>query len=180
MLAVMIYRLRRVKSSSRKVSVEPGSVSLFQYIKPDLSGLSEKEAASKMPAYDRAQLAKEDNQRFLRQAIRVNLLSTFNIDIFAIAVVMLLLGSPTSTLGTMFVLFLNVTINTAQVMLTRKRLNQIMETLRPQATVLREGKLRSIDPFQIVTGDLLVVGSGDQILVNGEMVSRRECNGRRA
>jgi magnesium-transporting ATPase (P-type) len=171
-LAVLFLILRRRGGQATSQASTGQDIIPFRYIRSDLSGLSEAEAASKMPAFNRAQRVQEEEKLFLRRAFRLNLLSTFNIDIFAIALVMLLLGSPISALGSMLVLLLNVTINTVQITMTKKRLDQILATLSPQATVLRDSKLRSIDPVQIVEGDLLVIGSGDHILVDGELLSQ--------
>lgn len=171
-LAVLLLILRRRGGQTTSQTSTGQDIMPFRYIRSDISGLSETEAASKMPAFNRAQRVQEEEKLFLRRAFRLNLLSTFNIDIFAIALVMLFLGSPISALMSMLVLLLNVTINTVQITMTKKRLDQILATLSPQATVLRDSKLRSIDPVQIVEGDLLVIGSGDQIMVDGELLSQ--------
>lgn len=139
-----------------------------------LKGLTQDEAARRMPQVDLEALARADERQFLFKAIRQNLFTTFNIDLFAIAIVMLLLGSPWSTIGTIFVLVLNLAMNVFQEVYTKKKLDQLLTTLRPQATVIRDGKIRSIDPAQIVKEDLLVVGQGDQILVDGELVGGGE------
>ncbi|NIO41614.1 MAG: HAD-IC family P-type ATPase, partial [Burkholderiales bacterium] len=41
---------------------------------------------------------------------------------------------------------------------------------RPKATVIREGQERTIDPSEIVLGDVLRVRPGDQIVVDGQVV----------
>ncbi|MES0361809.1 MAG: HAD family hydrolase, partial [Anaerolineales bacterium] len=97
-------------------------------------------------------------------------LSTFNINLFAIAIVMLLLGSPISTILTLILLAISVILRVFQVTFTKKKLNQILKEIQPQSTVIREGAIHSIDPAQVVRGDLLLVRQGDQILVDGELV----------
>ena len=55
--------------------------------------------------------------------------------VFIIAIIMLLLDSPWSTLGTLVVLALNVSINVFQEIFTKKKLEQILNELRPQSTL---------------------------------------------
>ena len=133
-------------------------------------GLTEEEAAARHTDIDLDALLAAEHKRFLRAAIRHNLFTLVNINLFAIAIIMLLLDSPLSTLGTLFVLFLNIVLNVFQEMTTKKRLDQLVLEMRPQATVIREGKLKSIDSLDVVQGDVLVVGPGDSILVDGEIV----------
>jgi len=155
------------------VRLKPGAAAI-PYLYADLKGLSEAEALQKMPPVDLDVLAQQEEKQFLRKAIRQNLFTTFNIDLFAIAIVMLLLGSPWSTVSTLLVLAMNLAINVFQEMLSKKRLDTIMKSLRPQATVIRDGKLKSLDPRHVVAGDLLVVAAGDQILVDGGIVGNGE------
>jgi magnesium-transporting ATPase (P-type) len=169
-LAAVILFYRRVRVWFQELRRPKPGASVIPYLAVDLKGLSEAEAAQKMPPVDLDALAQEKEKQFLHKAIRQNLFSTFNIDLFAIAIVMLLLGNPWSTIGTLFVLAMNLVINVFQELLTRKRLDQILKSLRPQATVIRDGILKSLDPQRIVPGDLLVVAAGDQILVNGDIV----------
>ena len=44
---------------------------------------------------------------------------------------------------------------------------------QPQATVIRERHIQSIDCWQVVKDDLLIVKRGDQILVDGLIVSNQ-------
>jgi len=65
---------------------------------------------------------------------------------------------------------LNIGLNIGQELWARRRLREVEQAARPQATVIREAMARSIDPSEIVLGDALVVGPGDQLLVDGEVV----------
>jgi magnesium-transporting ATPase (P-type) len=61
-------------------------------------------------------------------------------------------------------------LNVGQEMLALRRLAAFQRSARPKATVVREGKTRSIDPDRVVPGDVLIVGPGDQFLVDGQAV----------
>ena len=46
--------------------------------------------------------------------------------------------------------------------------------MHPRAAVIREGRLRSIDPAKIVPGDTLTISEGDEILVDGTLGGNAE------
>ncbi len=137
---------------------------------PPVKGLTEAEAAARQLGIDLDRQARAEHLRFLGKAIWKNLFTTFNIDLFSIGILMLILGSPLSTLGTMFILCMNLVLNVFQEVYTKIRLDRLVRSLRPQATVIREGRIKSIDPIDVVSGDMLIVGLGDEILVDGEIV----------
>ena len=137
---------------------------------PPVEGLTEKEAAARQPDIDLDKMARREHWRFLGRAIWNNLFTFVNIDLFSIGILMLILGSPLSTLGSLFILVMNLFLNVFQEVYTKIKLDRLVRSLRPQATVIREGQIKSIDPVRIAPGDMLVVGPGDEILVDGEIV----------
>jgi cation-transporting ATPase E len=52
----------------------------------------------------------------------------------------------------------------------KRKLDQITLLTRPTVTVVREGRARPIDPSELVTGDLLQIGAGDQVAADGLVV----------
>jgi len=139
-----------------------------------VTGLSDKEAMARQPDFDLEAEIKAEQRRFRAKAIRQSLFTTFNVDLFGMAIIQVLLGSPDGAFGTMLIVFINLVVNVFQQMYTKVRLDRILKDLRPQATVIREGRLHSIDPALIVVGDYLVVNTGDQILVDGELAGSGE------
>lgn len=135
-----------------------------------LKGLTKEEAAARQGDFDLEAEIREDDRKFLRSAIRQSLISTYNIDLFGIALILYLLDNPLGAIGTLLLVALNLILNVFQQMYTRRKLNQILKDLRPQAVVLRDGILVSIEPALIVEGDYLVVREGDEFLVNGQLV----------
>ena len=87
-----------------------------------------------------------------------------------LAVVQVLLGRPFDAVLTTLVMFLGIALNVGQQLWARGRLKTLELTTRTQATVVRGGVVRSIDPGQVVRGDVLVVGPGDQILADGQVL----------
>ena len=140
----------------------------------NIEGLTEDEAAERKPKFDLEGLKKGEQRRFLRQAIRQNLFTTFNIDLFGIAIIMFMLGSTPGAFGTLLILIINLCLNVFQEMYTKKKLDVLVQSVQPSVSVIRESKLKSIELTDIVPGDMLVVGTGDQIQVAGSIVGEGE------
>ncbi|MDQ3921166.1 MAG: HAD-IC family P-type ATPase, partial [Actinomycetota bacterium] len=70
----------------------------------------------------------------------------------------------------MAVVAANVAVSVFQEVRAKRKLDKIALLTRPTAKVIREGREQTIDPGEIVCGDLLMVGSGDQIVVDGTVV----------
>jgi magnesium-transporting ATPase (P-type) len=99
--------------------------------------------------------------------LRSNVYNIFNLSLIGLATIQLMLGKPLDALLSIAGIGINIGLNIAQEMLARRRLVEIEQEARPRATVIRESKAYSIDPSEIVQGDILVAGPGDQILVDG-------------
>ena len=132
-------------------------------------GLSEKEARAR---YREGQsnaihLRPEPNRR---EMIRRNTLSVFNIGLVAIIFVQLLLHKPLDALVSFGVLLFTVGVNVFQEQFALIRLRNIQEATQPKAIVLRDGQVRSIDPDEIVVGDVVEFGPGEQIMVDGRLL----------
>jgi len=54
----------------------------------------------------------------------------------------------------------------------KQKLDQIALLTRPVAMVIRDGQEQEVDPNEIVIDDLLRIGPGDQVLVDGVAVSQ--------
>lgn len=166
LVAILIRFLR--KWTARKPLQEDDS--LQNFVHQGIQGLTEADA-------DALRLEGQDNvvsfepQRTLKKIIRENLLNIFNLSLLGVASVQFILGLYWDALLSLGVAILNVGIQVGQELFVRSRLDNIVQTTRPQATVIREGQVRSIDPSEIVRGDALVVGPGDQILADGEILS---------
>jgi cation-transporting ATPase E len=131
--------------------------------------LSEAEAAARRPEGQESDSELEAS-RSRGEIWRENVLTILNLDLLGMAIVLWLLGDPLGALGGLGVMCLNIGLNVGQELLVEKKLAQLALTTRPTATVIREGKVRSIDPGEIVVEDVLVVGPGDRVLVEGEII----------
>ena len=96
-----------------------------------------------------------------------NIFSIFNVTILVLAVSQILLNDPLGAILTIGTLILNVSINIFQETRAAKQVGALANFTRPMAAVIRDGRLQSIDQDEIVVGDVLVAGRGDEILANG-------------
>ncbi|MCB0137940.1 MAG: hypothetical protein KDD75_22740, partial [Caldilineaceae bacterium] len=132
-------------------------------------GLGEEEAARR-----RAQGFGNDAQvktgRTYGQIVRDNLFTFFNVVLFGLAAVLLVLGSPRDAFFTGAIALLNAVIATIQEVRAKRKLDAIALLTRPTATVVRDGAAQTIDPAAVVIGDIIVVGPGDQVIADGAVV----------
>lgn len=112
-----------------------------------------------------------DASRSYRQIVRENVFTFLNIVLFGIGVVLVLLGLYNDALFSVGIAAFNVIVGVTQEIRAKRALDKIALLTRPKATVIREGQAQIIDPEAIVVGDILQVASGDQIVVDGRVVS---------
>jgi len=135
-----------------------------------LAGLSEKEVAAR-----RAQgLGNEmpiKTSRSYAQIVRENIFNPLNTLLYVLGITLILLGKVSDALISVGVVVLNVTVSVIQEVRAKRTLDQISLLTRPKTTVIRAGIEKSLDPGDIVIGDVLVVRPGDQIVVDGPILS---------
>ncbi len=110
--------------------------------------------------------------RTFGEILRENLFTFFNMVLLVLGVILVLFGSVVEGLITAGMLLINVIVATAQEVRARQKLDHIAVLTRPKATVIRQGIEREVDPDEIVLDDLLCLGPGDQIVVDGAIVSQ--------
>ena len=137
-----------------------------------LRGLSEQEAAERQ-ARGLGNDAKLKTGRTYAQIVRENLFTFFNLVLFGLGGVLLLLGSPRDAFFTACIGLINAMVATAQEVRAKRKLDRIALLARPKAIVIREGQEKEIDLSRVVVGDLLVAGPGDQIIVDGVLAGDR-------
>ena len=135
----------------------------------EIQGLSESEVLARRqrgPGND----FEFKTSRSYGEILRENLFTFFNIFLFGLGLILLFLGKPIEAIITSGTVLINVMVAVVQEVRAKKKLDQIALLTRPQATAIREGVEREIDPSEIVLGDSLVVGPGDQIMVDGQVI----------
>jgi len=110
--------------------------------------------------------------RTLGQILRENLFTFFNMVLVILGVLLVFFGSAVEGLITSGVLLINVVIASVQEIKAKQKLDHIALLSRPRATVIRQGVHEEVDPDEIVLDDLLCLGPGEQIVVDGKIISQ--------
>jgi cation-transporting ATPase E len=113
------------------------------------------------------------SSRPLSRILRENFFSLTNTILFGIMIVLVLIGEPGDAFVTGGVVLINVGIGVAQELRAKRQLDRIALLTRPRVTVLRDGREQQIDPGEIVKGDALIIRPGDQIVVDGRLISSK-------
>jgi cation-transporting P-type ATPase E len=108
--------------------------------------------------------------RSYRQVILENVFSFINNVFYALCLLLVLLGRPLDAILPLVVVLINAGVSVFQEVRAKRKLDQIALLTRPKAMVIRDGREQTVDPGEIVRGDLLVVGPGDQVVVDGTVV----------
>ncbi|NLI85884.1 MAG: HAD family hydrolase [Propionibacterium sp.] len=131
------------------------------------AGLSEAEARKR---YLRGE-AKASQRSIIRSAENIrreSVFTVFHLNLIGLALVQLfLLYEWLSGVLTLVMLGVSIAIRLAQEVLAVRRVSQVLEPASLRYTVVREGRACSLPPEQLVPGDLLLVGPGDQFIADG-------------
>ncbi len=162
-LGLLRYR-RRLGAQARTSTA--GLAPDFQ----QFQGLTEAEAESRRsPSLDQEQ--KQDARKVRRAIWRTSIFSIFNLGMLGLAAVQILLRDTLSALGTLLILVLSIILTAVQQLYATGRVEKLLGQARPWATVVRDGRIRSIELDDVVLDDVLLVGPGDQFLVDGKLLT---------
>jgi cation-transporting P-type ATPase E len=134
-------------------------------------GLSEAQAAARLAASGPPR--KPVTSRSYRSIVRANVLTVFNLILAVFGAVTLAFGDWRDALF-LGVIVANTTIGIAQEARAKRALDRLALLVAPHALAVRDGEQREIAVGEVVVGDLLRVGPGDQIVADGEIVEAHE------
>lgn len=137
---------------------------------PLVYGLTEAEAAERRARgqYNASAIAPS---RSYSRIFAQNAFVPINVTLFGICIGLAVLGLFGDAAMTGSLVFANVVVGVFQEVRAKRKLDQISLLTRPTATIIREGQAHEVDPEEIVVDDVLVVESGDQILVDGTLLT---------
>jgi cation-transporting P-type ATPase E len=134
-----------------------------------IRGLSEQEVLERR-SKGMGNNVKISTSRSYADIVRSNLLNLINLILFVIGALMIMIGRVGDAVTSVGLIFFNVVIGIYQEIRAKRQLDQIALLTRPQATVIRDGEEKVVDPTELVIGDIIVVQAGDQIVVDGRIV----------
>jgi magnesium-transporting ATPase (P-type) len=131
---------------------------------PAGSGLTEVEAQRRLDALgERGDLP---TSRSYTSIVRANTLTLFNLILGCFLVVILLAGRPADGLFA-GVLVANTAIGIVQEVRAKRTLDRLALLVAPHARVVRDGSARTVGAEDVVSGDLVMLQAGDQIVADG-------------
>jgi cation-transporting ATPase E len=107
--------------------------------------------------------------RTFGQIVRANVVTRFNILLGSLLAVILVVGPIQDALFGI-VLVSNALVGIIQEVRAKRTLERLELVNAPRATVLRDGEQRQIEVGEVVLDDLLEVGPGDQVVVDGKVL----------
>jgi cation-transporting ATPase E len=131
------------------------------------TGLSESEAASRLraagPPHEQA------TSRSYSSIAAANTFTVFNAILAGFGAATIIFGNPKDALF-LGILVANVAIGTFQEVRAKRALDNLAALVVAKATVVRGGEPRQVPVDEVVVGDLVRIGSGDQIAADGDLV----------
>lgn len=140
---------------------------------PSSNGLTDAEVAQRI-AKGEINKAPAGTGRSYVEILRQNVFTFINTILFAIGIVLVIMGRPDDAIVTGGLVLVNVVVGLVQEARAKAKLDKIALLTRPKAAVIRNGTEKIVDPSEIVLDDVLVVRPGDQIVVDGELLAGGE------
>ncbi|HXD53941.1 MAG TPA: HAD-IC family P-type ATPase [Solirubrobacteraceae bacterium] len=131
-----------------------------------LDGLSEQEAAERQVG---GRSTARASSRSYATIVRANVFTVFNGILGGFGAVTLIFGDWRDALF-LAVVVANATIGITQEVRAKRSLDRLALLVAPRARVRREGREREVAVEEVVDGDLLAVGPGDQVVADGELL----------
>ncbi len=110
--------------------------------------------------------------RTLWAIARTNLFNLFNNILFSIGVALIALGRWMDAATSVGLGLVNALIGTAQEIRAKRKLDAIQLLAEHPAVVLRDGQAVQVRPSDLVLGDVIYLAPGEQVLVDGDVLTR--------
>jgi cation-transporting ATPase E len=131
-----------------------------------LGGLTAAEAAARRPSRGRPR--RRRTSRSYASIVRSNVFTVFNLILAVAGAATLAFGEWQDALF-LGVLVANAGIGTVQEVRAKRALDRLSALVVPRATVIRDGEPQVLPIEELVVGDLVRVGPGDQIVADGSL-----------
>ena len=136
-----------------------------------VDGLSSSQVRARIEA-GQTNIVDTKTARSTSSIVRANIFTRFNAIISALAVVVLVFGDPIDAMFA-FVMVLNSLIGIVQEIRAKRSLDALQVLIVPTVRVLRDGAISDVAPEDLVLGDVFTISPGDQVPVDGLVVSGR-------
>jgi len=135
----------------------------------DINGLTKKEVEERIAAGELNSVESQVSRTY-KDILVKNVCTTFNLILFTLGAVFIVIGEYLNALATVGIITLNIIIATFQEARAKRRLDRIALLLRPRVRIMRDGAEKDADQSEIVKDDIIHLTAGDQALVDGELL----------
>lgn len=132
-------------------------------------GLTEEEARARRSRGEGNDVVARPSRSY-RDIARANLFNLFNNILFTIGAVLIALGRYSDAFTSVGLGLINALISTFEEIRAKRQLDRISLVSAPRVTVVRDGREKPATPDELVRGDVVRVGAGDQVVVDGVLV----------
>src|SRR5215210_7441332 len=140
-----------------------------------LTGLTSEQVEERV-ARGQCNVASKTRTRPIREIVFENLFSVFNLIVLLVIAFLLFFYFRTrddrlilDSIGVLMVALINTILAISQEIKAKRALDKVSLLLERKVTVLRDGQEVSIDQKEIVVDDLILLGRGDQVVVDGRV-----------
>src|SRR6266516_4141850 len=134
---------------------------------PQHSGLTTAQVAERIAAGETNDTGRRTS-RPVSDIVRANVLTRFNAIVGALAAVVLVTGHPQDALFGL-VIVANTGIGVVQELRAKRTLDRLAVLGEEPVRVVRDGAEATLRPQDLVLGDLVLIGPGDRVMVDGEV-----------
>ncbi|MDL2335700.1 MAG: HAD-IC family P-type ATPase, partial [Chloroflexota bacterium] len=92
---------------------------------------------------------------------------------FLLGLGLVIVGRPLDALVSVLVVGTNVIVGVAQEVRAKRTLDRISLLTRPTASAIRDGQATTVNPHELVVGDLVQINAGDQFVLDGKLTLGR-------
>ncbi len=136
-----------------------------------IHGLTTDEVAGRVAAGQVNEVPRA-HSRTVGEIFRSNVFTPFNALLGSLLVLIVIVGPIQDALFGV-VLVLNAAVGIIQELRAKRTLESLRVLTEPRAKVIRDGQQQEVDVQQVVQDDVLLFGSGDQIVVDGLVLTER-------
>jgi cation-transporting ATPase E len=104
---------------------------------------------------------------------RDNIFTFINAVLFGLAIALIALGRTSDALMSVGIVAVNMIVGLVQEIHAKRVLDRIAVLTRPTVTVVRDGLPQTVDPGEVVVGDLLLATTGEQVAADGVAIGDR-------
>ncbi|PVY97467.1 HAD-IC family P-type ATPase [Actinomycetospora cinnamomea] len=135
-----------------------------------VEGLTEARARE-LAREGRANTPVSGSGRTTARILRTTVFSFYNNTLFVIGIALLALGRYSDALVSVGLGIINAALAAVQELRAKRQLDRLQLLAREPVTVVRDGTERQVPPSEVVVGDLVRVRTGDQVVVDGPLVT---------